>query len=152
VLLFVAGVVLLGVVSALLFRERPVAVVTPQPAGDAAKACDDLHRQLPATVAGQGDRAVTPESDRAAAWGADAIVLRCGVGTPAALQPTSELTTIDGVDWLQEPADGATRWTTVGRVAYVEVTIPDSYDPPSDALVDLGPAIRSADPELRSVG
>ena len=43
-------------------------------------------------------------------------MLRCGVGTPAALQPTSELTTIDGVDWLQEDADSATRWTTVGRV------------------------------------
>ena len=56
--------------------------------------------------------------------------------------------------------DGAQRLTSglsearndTGRVAYVEVTIPDSYDPPSDALVDLGPAIRSADPDLTSVG
>jgi hypothetical protein len=152
VVVFVVGVVVLGVVSAVVFRERAVAVVVPQPAGTAATACDDLHRTLPGTVAGQGHRAVTPESTRTAAWGGDAIVLRCGVGTPAALQPTSELTTIDGVDWLQEPADGASRWTTVGRVAYVEVTVPDSYDPPSDALVDLGPAIRAADPELTTVG
>jgi hypothetical protein len=152
VLVFVAGVVVLGVASALVLRERPVAVVVPQPSGDAARACDDLHGRLPATVAGQGHRSVTPESTRTAAWGGAAIVLRCGVGTPAALQPTSDLTTIDGVDWLQETADGATRWTTVGRVAYVEVTIPDSYDPPSDALVDLGPAIRAADPALATSG
>ena len=129
-----------------------MAVVVPHPVGDAAAACAKLDGELPGTVAGQGHREVTPQSHLTTAWGGDAIVLRCGVGTPAALQPTSELTTIDGVDWLQEDADGATRWTTVGRVAYIEMTIPDSYDPPSDALVDVGPAIRSADPELATVG
>ena len=146
--MFVAGVVVLGIASLLLVRDRPVAVQPPQPAGDAATACHQLAGRLPATVAGQGHRTVTPTSPYTAAWGSDAIVLRCGVGTPAALQPTSELTSIDGVDWLPEKIDGASRYTSVGRTAYVEVIVPDSYDPAADALVDLGPAIRAADPEL----
>ncbi len=140
--------VVLGVVALIVVRDRPVAVEPPHPAGDAAAVCHELTAHLPATVAGQGRRDVTPTSPYTAAWGSDAIAVRCGVGVPAALQPTSELTTIDGVDWLPEDVDGASRYTTVNRTAYVEVIVPDSYDPAADALVDLGPAIRAADPEL----
>jgi hypothetical protein len=149
---FVGGVVVLGVVSALVLRGRPVDVLVPHPVGQAEASCDALDKALPRTVAGQGRHAVSPPSNRTAAWGDDPIVLRCGVGTPAALQPTSELTTVDGVDWLPETLEGASRFTTVGRIAYVEVTVPDSYATAADALVDLGPAIRATDAEVPSDG
>ena len=87
-----------------------------------------------------------PPSPQTAAWGGAPIVLRCGVGPPAALQPTSELTTIDGIDWLPEQVDGASRYTTVGRVANVEVSVPADDQPAANVLVDLSAAINRADP------
>ena len=47
VLVFVAGVVVLGAASVLLFRERPVAVVVPHPVGDAARGLREARRRAP---------------------------------------------------------------------------------------------------------
>ena len=82
-----------------------------------------------------------PSSTLTAAWGSSLIVLRCGVGRPGALVPTSELTTVDNVDWLPERLAHGVRFTTVGRLANVEVTVPDTYAPEASALADLSPAI-----------
>jgi hypothetical protein len=150
ILMFVLGVGLLGVLSALLLRSRPVQVVVPDAGGAAAVACARLAGELPATVAGRTRLQVQPPSSLTAAWGGAPIVLRCGVGPPAALQPTSELITIDGIDWLPEQVPGGSRYTTVGLVAAVEVTVPDDYQPAANALVDLGSAIAAADPALTS--
>ena len=147
---FVAGVVLLGIASAVMLRSRPVQVVVPDARGAAAVACDNLAARLPAHVAGQPRLEAQPASSRTAAWGGAPIVLRCGVGPPAGLEPTSELITIDGVDWLPEHIAGGSRYTTVGLVADVEVTVPDDYQPAANALVDLGAAIAAADPALAS--
>jgi Protein of unknown function (DUF3515) len=146
-LAFLAGVLLIGA-AAFGLHARPLPVDLTHPGPAAAAACAELSRRLPATVAGQGRRAVDPTSQRSAAWGADPVVLRCGVGAPAALAPTSELTTIDGVDWLPEQLDHGYRYTSVGRTAAVQVTVPDSYAPEADVLVDLSPAILAADSAL----
>ncbi len=152
VVFFLAGVVVLGIASLLLLRTGPVRVVVPDARGASATACGALARALPATVSGQPRLDVEPASDRTAAWGGAPIVLRCGVGPPAALEPTSELVTIDGIDWLPERVDGQSRYTTVGLVADVEVTVPDDYQPAANVLIDLGTAISAADPTLAGQG
>lgn len=78
--------------------------------------------------------------------GLPAIALRCGVPRPATLKPTSELVTINGIDWFGMPADRPVTFTAVGRQAYVEVTVPPKYNPAGDVLIELGPAIRSTIP------
>jgi hypothetical protein len=145
---FVAGATVIGVASALLLRSGPLHIDPANPSGPTAAACGELARHLPATVTGQTRRPVDPVSATTAAWGADPVVLRCGVGTPAALLPTSELTTVDGIDWLPEHINHGYRYTTVGRVAGVEVTVPDTYQPEVNALVDLSASILADDPAV----
>ena len=89
---------------------------------------------------------VEPASPYTAAWGNPEIVLRCGVSKPNALEPTSELVTVNGVDWLPEPTRGGYRFTTTGRVAYVEVVVPKHYSPEVNALVDLAGPIAQTVP------
>jgi len=121
---------------------------SPEPSGAAAYACAALHGRLPDSVAGASTTATKPQSPLTQAWGSPAIVLRCGVGVPVALKPTSELVTINGVDWLPEPLTQGYLFTTVGRVLNVEVSVPDHYSPEADALTDLGPVIASLDPKV----
>ena len=75
-------------------------------------------------------------------------MLRCGVERPAGLSPTSEILEVEGVEWfLVESAAGYT-FTTVGRTAHVELTVPAEVDR-SEAtapLVDLAPAVARHDP------
>ncbi len=73
-------------------------------------------------------------------------MLRCGVGVPAALTPTSQLLTVDGVDWLPEKLTAGYLFTTVGRSVNVEVSVPSAYSPEADALADLSPAVAAAIP------
>lgn len=67
-------------------------------------------------------------SPYAVAWGEPAIVLRCGVPRPPALGPTANLLVINGVEWLPEPGDDATTWTSVDRSVYVDVVVPSEQD------------------------
>jgi hypothetical protein len=54
---------------------------------------------------------------------------------------------VNGVDWLMEKQDdGAYRYTTANRRAYVEVTVPEGRDS-SGALIDLAPAVKKAIPK-----
>src|SRR5205085_11313527 len=96
VLVFLAGVAVLGAASALLLRARPVRIDPPAAHGTAATVCASLHDQLPDVVGGADRRPTSPDSPYTAAWGATPILLRCGVGRPAALLPTSQLTTVAG--------------------------------------------------------
>jgi hypothetical protein len=118
--------------------------VTP-PSGE-SPGCAQLRRQLPQRLDGQQRRRTQPNSPSTDAWGDPAIVLRCGVPRPAAYRQTSELIGINGVDWLPEPVVGGYRFTTVGRAANVEVSVPSVYSPEVDPLVDLAAPIRSALP------
>ena len=123
------------------------AVQVPVPEADAAtkRLCQGL--RLPAKVHGEERRDTTPESPLTAAWGSPAIALRCGVPRPAALQPTSQLVTINGIHWFGHPADRPVTFTAVGRQAYVEVTVPPKYEPAGDVLIELGPSIKATIPE-----
>jgi hypothetical protein len=122
-------------------RGVPVLPPDPAPEGAAAYACADLKSRYPALVAGHATTATTPTSSNVSAWGDPAIIARCGVPVPAALTPTSQLITINGVDWLPEQLERGYLFTTVGRSPAVEVTVPDVYAPESDALVDLTSAV-----------
>ncbi|MFC5750299.1 DUF3515 domain-containing protein [Actinomadura rugatobispora] len=140
------------VLAALLAGALPAgcaegAVQVPVPSTDAAgeRLCAGL--RLPEQVHGQSRRDTSPESPLTAAWGSPAIALRCGVPRPAALQPTSQLVTINEVDWFGEPAGRPVTFTAVSRQAYVEVTVPSKYSPPGDVLIELGQAISATIPK-----
>ncbi|KWX09858.1 hypothetical protein TR74_07120, partial [Carbonactinospora thermoautotrophica] len=92
-------------------------------------------------------RRVTTDSPLVAAWGDPPIVLRCGVPVPAAYQPTSQVVTINGVDWFPEQLTRGYVFTTVGRVANVEVSVPDAYAPEVNPLVDLAGAVADKVPK-----
>jgi hypothetical protein len=80
--------------------------------------------------------------------------MRCGVPRPEKLtpgsehyNPTAEAAEVNGVSWLLEQRHGGYRFTTTGRAANVELTVPDDYSPEIDALPDLAKAIRTSIPE-----
>lgn len=91
-------------------------------------------------------RPTEPDSYLIAAWGNPPVTLRCGVGAPPGLKPTSRLVTIANVDWLPEQRSAGYVFVTTGRVANVEVSVPDAYQPETQALDDLANAVRAADP------
>ena len=124
----------------------PVSPPDPLPTGAAAYACSSLHGRLPEEVSGQTVTATEPQSPLTSAWGSPPIVLRCGVGVPAALTPTSQLLTVDGVDWLPEQLTQGYLFTTGGRSVNVEVSVPSAYSPEADALADISPAIAATIP------
>ncbi|MCI0686866.1 MAG: DUF3515 domain-containing protein [Sporichthyaceae bacterium] len=118
----------------------------------ATQACNALAAALPAVLDGHQSRATEPDSPLTAAWDDPAIVLRCGVGTPAALQPTSQLYTINEVDWLAEETGDGWRFTTVGRIVNVELAVPGRYEPAVNPLVDLSEPIIAAIPKPEQPG
>jgi hypothetical protein len=109
----------------------------PRPDTRAAAACADLHAALPGKLDGHPRREVRPGSDLTAAWGDPPIVLRCGVGVPGAYRPTSQLYTVNDVDWLPERLSKGYVFTTVGRAAGVELTVPDRYSPENNPVADM---------------
>jgi hypothetical protein len=74
------------------------------------------------------------------------------VPQPEALVPTAQLVTVNGVDWLPEELTRGWRFTTTGRVAFVEVDVPEAYRPEVDALVDLADAVSAAVPVRDAAG
>jgi uncharacterized protein DUF3515 len=122
--------------------EAPV----PHPPAAVAHRCEALRQKLPPKVHGRARRATTPKSPLVTAWGSPAIAVRCGVPRPSALRPTSELVTVNGVNWLGVPTGRPVTFTAVGRLAYVEVTVPAAYQPPGDVLIELAGPIKAAIP------
>jgi hypothetical protein len=100
-------------------------------------------------VEGQRRRETEPRSPLTAAWGHPPIVLRCGVGVPAAYEPTALVDEVDGVAWFREDTDGGARFTSVGRVANVEAFVPEEYAPEVNALVDLAAPVLAQVPEVQ---
>ncbi|MGH1562516.1 DUF3515 family protein [Mumia sp. DW29H23] len=135
----------LGLVALLVGCADTVAVDAPAPSDDVAEVCADVLDDVPATVAGQDAVRVAP-ADAGRAWGSPAIVLRCGVDRPANLEATSRCDVVADVGWFTEEDDERYVFTTIGRAAYVEVSVPRRYDPPADALADLAPAVSAHDP------
>ncbi len=114
---------------------------------ETAQICADLVGALPERVSGQDAQDTDPESTLTAAWGDPAIVLRCGVPRPAALQATSSLTNVNGVDWFAEELTGGYLFTTYGRQPYVEVTVPDTYSPEIGPVAELSATVADTVPE-----
>ena len=126
-----------------------VTVAMPSPSTrDAAAACDAWADALPSTLVDQVVRETHPDSPLVAAYGDPPIVLRCGVARPEALEPTSQLVSVNGVDWFPEPLSNGYLFTTVGRVADVEVAVPADYAPEAGPLVELSDVVTSTLPRL----
>jgi hypothetical protein len=111
----------------------PLALVAVDAPDAGAPACTSLTNALPAKLPSK-DKELTrlalaePAPQAAAAWAGDRgepVVLRCGLGKPAELQPTSSLRVISEVNWLPIEGDGATTWYTVDRPVYIALTIPE---------------------------
>jgi Protein of unknown function (DUF3515) len=117
----------------------PLAVTAPSPAGQVATVCGALHDALPPRLDGRPKTPVWPKSALTAAWGDPAVVLRCGVGKPRTLRPTSETIEINGVRWFLHETQDVYVFTTYGRVAFVEVGVPKSVprEQATAPLVDL---------------
>ncbi len=113
----------------------PVEAFAPE--ADVARACSDLVDSLPDALEEGARRAVEPDSPYAAAYGDPAIVLQCGVEAPAEFGPTSELVTINDVDWLPVERSGGVTFYAPGRVAWVRVDVPSAYTPGTFALTEL---------------
>ena len=121
------------------------------PAGVVPRACTELLARLPAAVADQGRRDVTPDSAPGAAWGVPPITLVCGVAEPAGFDDVASCLTVSGVDWYipteQLEAQGDLTMTAVNREVGVEVQLPAAYFPPAATLADLAPAVRRSIPK-----
>ncbi|WP_243726060.1 DUF3515 domain-containing protein [Actinomadura rubrisoli] len=124
--------------------DSAVEIPVPHPDAATARLCDGL--RLPEKVHDQSRRDASPDSPLTAAWGSPAIALRCGVARPPALKPTSQLVTINGIDWFGQPVDRPVTFTAVARQAYVEVTVPVKYNPAGDVLIELGGSIKATIP------
>jgi hypothetical protein len=136
----------------------PVDVTPPTPDTEVQAQCRTLLDALPAEVDGQESRDISPADALAAAWGDPPIELRCGVPKPDALTPTSFCLEVDGVGWLptvdgQEddmtsPPDATAVFTTIGRTAYVEVSVPPEWSPQPDVLPEMAHAVKTATREV----
>ncbi|MDX3613735.1 DUF3515 domain-containing protein [Streptomyces europaeiscabiei] len=131
----------------------------PSPGAAATKLCRKLDGALPREVDGLGRQDPQPASALTAGWGDAVIILRCGVPQPPKMidpgvaegrDAEAVAGAVDGVDWLMEKQDdGAYRFTTANRSAYVEVTVSADRagEDTSPILVGLAPAIKKTVPE-----
>jgi hypothetical protein len=74
--------------------------------------------------------------------------VRCGVDRPNGSTPGADLVEVQGIDWTLDESGPAYVFTTYGRMAYIEVSVP-KQTPRTRAtasLVDLAAAVRTADP------
>jgi Protein of unknown function (DUF3515) len=109
--------------------------------------CQSLVDGLPDVVGDAVARDVSPDEGTTAAWGDPAIVLRCGVAQPPEYRPDAQVYEVDGVVWLPVEGKGGYFFTTIGRLANIEVAVPDEYAPEAHILTDLAEVIRDNVPE-----
>jgi hypothetical protein len=128
-------------------------VQPPTPSPIVAERCSHLGNALPQRLETLRPRVISPRSPLVHAWGNPAVILSCGVPTPAAYSPaSSETTTVDGVRWFEQPGSKTVVWTALrpsdghGQATNVRLVVPTSYDGQGAYLVDLAPALKSALP------
>jgi hypothetical protein len=129
-------------------------VATPSPARKVVAFCSRLHDAVPPTVDGRSKVPASPASELTAAWGDPAVVLRCGVAKPSSLRPTSELIEVNSVRWFLHETHDAYVFTTYGRVAFVEVSVPKSVprEKATAPLVDLARPVITSVPTTQELG
>nr|WP_239092245.1 DUF3515 domain-containing protein [Streptomyces sp. SID14478] len=147
---------LLAAVAGCSSADGVASAAVPSPGTTVTKLCQDLDKVLPSKVDGLSRKDPEPASKLTAGWGGNAIILRCGVPQPPKMidpkvaegsDPDAVAGGVNGVDWLMEKQDdGAYRFTTANREAYVEVSAEKGRDS-SGALVDLAPAVKKAIPK-----
>lgn len=126
----------------------PVRVIPPtaEPAG--SRLCAALHDTLPKKVGDLGRRRTQPSSNRTAAWGKPAVVLRCGVGPPEGYRPeVATVAEVNGVSWYQHIAGATIEWVVVDRPVHVELAVPRTYGGQGAFLADLTAAITATLPK-----
>ena len=138
------GVLLLATTACSPFADRVDVPGTKVSRADRA-ACEKVVAALPEQVADQ-ERRETTGNPLGAAWGDPAIVLRCGVGSPASLGLFAQCQVANGLGWYVPVAgmNDQSRdvvMTTIERRPRIEVVLPATYRPPSTAMVDLAKAI-----------
>ncbi|MFB7504379.1 DUF3515 domain-containing protein [Streptomyces broussonetiae] len=139
--------------------DDSAAVAVPSPDAKTAPVCRDLRPVLPQKLDGRSRNDPEPRSAYTAGWGSPAIILRCGVVRPPKMidpkvaeggDPDAIAGGVDGVDWLMEKqSDGTWRFTTAGRAAYVQISLPkgmSAQDEGTGILTDLAPAVKKAIP------
>lgn len=119
-----------------------------EPEPGSTDACAALFADLPDTLGNAVRRDVNLDDSLAAAWGSPPIVLRCGVGLPAAYRPDAQLFEVDGVSWLAEDGEGGRFFTSVQRQVLVEVAVPSDYSPEAEILTELADPIAGAIPQV----
>ncbi|WP_052336330.1 DUF3515 family protein [Nocardioides alkalitolerans] len=118
----------------------------PDLSADDRAACEDLVADLPATVAGEEEREITPEGVLARGWGEPAIVVLCGATMPASFSEISDCEEVGGVGWYAPPAAYRDQTadaviTTIGFEPIVQIRLPAEHRPPVEAMVDIAPAV-----------
>jgi hypothetical protein len=118
----------------------PVDVPVPEAAPAVAEVCAALVAALPDEVdPGVTRRPVTGDERRTAAYGDPPVTLECGVPDPD--RPDDEVS-INGVSWTVRDIGAGFRWTTLGRVANVAVTIPDTYENGGELVLPLAEPVQ----------
>lgn len=113
---------------------------TADPPASDQGACRALVAGLPDILDGSENAG---RSEYAASWGDPRIVLRCGVATPAAYRPDSEMVVVNDVAWLAEEQQSGYTFTAVGRTPQVAVYVPDAHSPEVNPLVDLAAPMKA---------
>jgi hypothetical protein len=131
------SLVALVLVGSLAACSHDVAARLPVNASDPA--CAGVAAKLPETLLKQGRRTTHPSSPSLAAWGDPAIILRCGVESPAA--STDHCETVNGIDWIVQQLSDGEDFTTFGRTPAVQVLVPKHYAPEEFALTGVSAAV-----------
>lgn len=139
----IAAVVVGGVIWSKNTPEStaPLALAAVPAPGGTGKYCSELSTALPAELGGLKRRTLVGEADGSAAWGDPAIILRCGLPTPAELDCSSKLIAISDannvarVQWLQRSEGGQTTYLATDRPVRIALTLPDGTG--TDAIQQL---------------
>ncbi len=105
-------------------------------------ACEPFLASVPVIVIEQRLRETIPADASAAAWGDPPIVVRCGVDSPAAFDPSSAVIEVESVTWFPEPLSNGTLFTTIDRTPRIEVAVPRDFSPEVNVLIELADSIR----------
>lgn len=108
--------------------DDPLALSSVEAPGGATPACTALTAALPHELGGLQRRTIEHADDPSlagvAAWGAPAVILRCGIPTPGELTCTAAVQEVDGVAWLPLSTGGDTTYFVVDRSVRVALTVP----------------------------